>query len=431
MYHLMTVDELTRYAPGFAWKPFLDAKGFGAQSELIVETDTAVAKLASLFADTPVETWRSYLAFHTIDSLAEYLSPDWQQAHFDFYSGRLQGIKQRRPLKDRAIGHVSDYLGEPLGHAYVDRYFPPEYRTQMERLVANLRAAFRNRLEKNDWMDEPTRKEALAKLDGITSHIGYPDRWRDYSALRLDPTDLVGNAKAIAAFEDADSLAALKETRRDWQWSYSPQTVNAGYAPDLNSITFPAAILQPPFFDPNADPAVNYGAIGAVIGHELGHAFDDQGSQSDADGLLRNWWSDASRREFDKRVKVLVDQFDAYVPVEGMHVNGALTLGENIGDLGGVTVAYDAYHLSLRPAVDGPVIDGLTGDQRFFMAWAQVWRELSTSDAIRQQILSDPHSPGEFRANGALRNVDAWYSAFGVKEGDAFYLPEGKRAKIW
>ena len=432
MYHLMKTDELKSFAPEFNWTVFLDEKKFGDQAEIVIGTDTAVQNLAKLVAATPVEIWRSYLAFHYIDDFSEVLSDEWQQAHFEFYSHRLEGIAQRRPLKARAISFVSRMLGEPLGRVYARQYFPPEYRQQMEKLVANLRAAFRNRIDRNAWMDIATRKEAMAKLDAITAHIAYPDRWLDYTAVRLDATDLAGNVRAVSRFNEADSLAALTEPRRDWQWPYSPQTVNAGYDPSLNSITFPAAILQPPFFDPDADPAVNYGAIGAVIGHELGHAFDDQGSRQDADGALRNWWTDASRSEFDRRAAVLVDQYNRFSPIDGMHVNGALTLGENIGDVGGLTVAYDAYRLSVEQELGrAPDIEDFSGDQRFFLAWAQVWRTLATPDAQRQLVLSDPHSPGQFRTNGVVRNVDAWYAAFGVKEGDALYLPPDKRAKIW
>ena len=322
-------------------------------------------------------------------------------------------------------------LGEPLGASTPSATSRRNIASRWK-LVANLRAAFRNRLAQNAWMDVATRKEALVKLDAITSHIAYPDRWLDYSAVQLDPSDLAGNVRAVSRFNEADSLAALKEPRRDWQWAYSPQTVNAGYDPSLNSITFPAAILQPPFFDPKADPAVNYGAIGAVIGHELGHAFDDQGSRQDADGALRNWWTDESRAEFDKRAAVLVDQYNQFSPIEGMHVNGALTLGENIGDVGGLTVAYDAYRLSVEQELGrAPDIEDFSGDQRFFLAWAQVWRTLATPDVLRQLVLSDPHSPGQFRTNGVVRNVDAWYAAFAVKEGDALYLPPDKRAKLW
>jgi endothelin-converting enzyme/putative endopeptidase len=282
-------------------------------------------------------------------------------------------------------------------------------------------------------MDEATRKAALVKLAAIVKHVGYPDRWRDWSSVFFDPADPVGNRRKAVAFQRTDAIAMLGEKRREWQWGSPATEINAGYSPKMNSITFPAGILQPPFFDPNADDAVNYGAIGAVIGHELGHAFDDEGSQSDEKGALRNWWSDASRAEFSKRTAVLVQQFDAYVPLPGVHVNGELTLGENIGDLGGITIAYEAYRIFVDQEQGGkaPVIDGFTGDQRFFLSWGQLWRGFTTSDMARQNLLSDPHSPHEFRVNGSLRNVDAWYAAFGVKEGDKLYLPPDKRVRIW
>jgi endothelin-converting enzyme/putative endopeptidase len=282
-------------------------------------------------------------------------------------------------------------------------------------------------------MDDQTRAEALAKLEKVVSHVGYPEKWRDFSGLKFDAADLMGNLRQIVEFEAADARATLKETRRDWQWPLSPQEVNAGYVPDFNSITFPAAILQPPYFDPNADPAVNYGAIGAVIGHELGHGFDDQGSRSDGDGKLRDWWTQKSREQFGKRTAALVKQYNAFSPLEAMNVNGSLTLGENIGDLGGVSVAYHAYRNFAQEEYGGnpPVLDGLTGEQRYFLAWAQVWRTITTPDMLRQQLLSDPHSPAEYRVNGVVRNIDAWYDAFGVKEGDALYLPPSERISIW
>ncbi|MBX3578428.1 MAG: M13 family metallopeptidase [Rhizobiaceae bacterium] len=432
MYNLMPVSKLADFAPGFNWAAFLAEAGYGDQTEVVLQTDTAVQALAKLFAATPVETWRSYLAFHYIDSFADILSSDWQDFHFAFHSTRLSGVEKRRPLEPRAVAMVSALLGEPLGRVYVKHYFPPEYRAQMDMLVGNVVAAFRNRLQENAWMDAETRAEALKKLDAITTHIGYPDRWHNYSGVVLKPGDLVGNVKAISAFQHQDRLTALKGPRRDWEWIFTPQTINAGYSPDRNLIEFPAAILQPPFFDPNADIAVNYGSIGAVIGHELGHAFDDQGSRFDPDGILRNWWTPAAREEFERRAAVLVGQFDTFSPVEGMNVNGALTLGENIGDLGGLTVAYDAYRLAVEQGAEASRdLNDFTGDQRFFMAWAQVWRTLATPDVMRQLILSDPHSPGEFRVNGIVRNVDGWYSAFDVKQGDALYLPPDQRAKVW
>ncbi|MEN3951362.1 M13 family metallopeptidase [Iodidimonas sp. SYSU 1G8] len=433
MYTLMPVADLDKFAPEFPWTAYLAEKRFSDQKTIVIGTDTAVQKLARLFARTPIDTWRSYLMFHHIDDLAPLLSQEWEQAHFAFHNTRLLGIASQRPLDVRGIQFVSQVLAEPLGQAYVARYFPPESRAQMDRMVQHLKAAYRERITALTWMDDQTRAEALAKLEKVVSHVGYPEKWRDFSALTLDPADLVGNLRQIVEFEAADARATLKETRRDWQWPLAPQEVNAGYMADFNSITFPAAILQPPYFDPNADPAVNYGAIGAVIGHELGHGFDDQGSRSDGDGKLRDWWTKKSRDQFGKRTAALVKQYDAFSPIEGMNVNGSLTLGENIGDLGGVSVAHHAYRNFAKEEYGGdpPVLDGLTGDQRYFLAWAQAWRTITTQDMLRQQLLSDPHSPAEYRVNGVVRNIDAWYDAFGVKEDDALYLPPSERVSIW
>ena len=432
-YRLMGMDALQAYAPGFGWRAYLTEATLGQTQELVLTTDTAVQVLARLFAETDMETLKSYLAFHCIDERAPVLSEEWEKANFDFHVRRLAGVQEQRPLNDRALSFLSGEFGEVLGRAYARKYFPEDYREQMNRMVDHLRAAFCMRLEANAWMDEATRREAITKLDAIVSHVGYADRWRNVTSVSFDPGDLVGNWRRIAAFELADAVKALGEPRRDWMWAYPAMEINAGYSPQFNSITFPAGILQSPFFDPFADPAVNYGSIGAVIGHELGHAFDDQGSQSDATGALRNWWSDASRAEFRKRADMLVQQYGSYAPMEGMTINGELTLGENIGDLGGLTIAYDAYQMHVR-AVDGgkaPVIDGFSGDQRFFLAWAQLWRDYTTPAMKRQNLLTDPHSPGEFRANGTVRNFDPWYAAFGVDEGARMYLAPGKRVRIW
>lgn len=433
MYHLMKTSELAAYAPGFDWSAFLAEAGFADQAEIVVNTDTAIRRLASLLAKTPVETLRSYLLFHCIDSRAEYLAEQWQQAHFDFYGRRLAGIDQRRPLDKRAVEKISELLAENLGHAYVKRYFPSEYRAQLERMIDDVRGAYRQHLKDAPWMDEATRAEALSKLDRIRVHVAFPDRWHDFSTMHMDPADLVGNVQRRAEWSRSDDQARLKESRRDWEWPCDPQEINAGYVSSDNSITFPAAILQPPFFDPHADPAVNFGAIASVIGHEIGHAFDDEGSRSDGDGRLRNWWSAQSRAQFQKRTEALVSQYGAFSPVEGMHVNGKLTLGENIGDLGGLSIALDAYHRFVVEQQGGfaPVVDGFSGDQRFFLAWAQVWRIVSTPQAKRSRLLADPHSPGELRTNGVVRNLDAWYEAFSVKNGDRLYLAPRDRVRIW
>ena len=432
-YRLLSIAELQAYTPAFPWQTYLDAAGFGRPTELVLRTDTAIQKSAEIFKATDIETIKSYLAFHLVDDLAPNLTEEMERANFAFNSTRLHGIAEPEALDNRAQGFVKSTFGEIFGRAYAKAYFPEAYRAKMDRLIANIRAAFHKRLDANPWMDEATRKGAIVKLEAVVKHVGYPDRWRDWSSVTFNPTDLVGNRRKAEAFSRADAIAKLGEKRREWQWGYPTTDINAGYAPEMNSITFPAGILQPPFFDPYADDAVNYGAIGAVIGHELGHGFDDQGSQSDETGALRNWWTEGSRAEFSKRTAVLVQQFNGYSPLPGMKVNGELTLGENIGDLGGITIAYEAYRMFVDKEHGGkaPEIDGFSGDQRFFLSWAQLWRDYTTPDQARQNLLSDVHSPSEFRVNGALRNVDAWYAAFAVKEGDKLYLPQDQRVRIW
>lgn len=432
-YHLMTREQLKSYAPGFPWDRFFNAAGLGEAKEVVLKQDTGTQKLARLFGETDLETLKTHEAFHFLDGVAGLLGEDWEKAQFDFESGTLQGIKEQQSLPHRAQTFLHDSFGEILGRVYAKAYFPESSRKAMDQMVANLRAVYRKHLAEVAWMDEPTRKQALVKLDAIVSHIGYPDKWRDWSGVTFDPHDLIGNRRKISEFEHADAVRKLHEPRRDWEWEYPAMEINAGYAPSLNSITFPAGILQSPFFDAKADAAVNYGSIGAVIGHEIGHAFDDQGSQSDEKGALRNWWTEKSRNEFNARTAVLVEQYDAYSPIPGMHVNGKLTLGENIADLGGMSIAFEAYGMHVDQAHGGkaPVIDGFTGDQRFFLAWAQVWRDYTTPDTARRNLLMDAHSPGEFRANGTVRNFDPWYAAFGVKEDAKLYLAPEKRVKIW
>jgi endothelin-converting enzyme/putative endopeptidase len=407
--------------------------GFADQTQLKVVTDTAVRDTAKLFAATPVADLQSYLLFKTLDGWADSLSEPWVQAHFDFHRKTLMGVPQRRPAELEAVADVNGSFGEEIGRIYVDEYFGKTDRAQVAEMVDYLRATFRERIENNPWMDEATRRQALAKLDKIVSHIGFPDRWHDRSNVRISKDDLFGNQMRLLQWHRADSISKLSEPTRDWEFPYSAQEVNAGYMPSLNSITFPAGILQPPFFDPKADPAVNFGAIAAVIGHEIGHGFDDQGSRSDGDGKIRDWWTPAARAEFERRTAGLVAQFDQYEPVPGVHINGRQNLGENIGDLGGLSVAYAAYRKFVAEKQGGkaPVIDGYTGDQRFFLSWAQLWRNITQEAEERRRTLSDNHSAGEFRVNGVVRNVDAWYDAFNVKPGDKLYLPPDQRVKIW
>jgi endothelin-converting enzyme/putative endopeptidase len=430
---VMSPAELKTYAPGFDWDAFLAEQGFAGQTRIKVLADTSVRDTAALFAATPLRDLQSFLMFKTLDAWATSLSEPWVQAHFDFHGKRLQSTPTRRPAELESIAATSAVLGEEIGRLYVANYFGPADRATVTEMVGYLRAAYAERIAALDWMDAATRAEALRKLERITTKIGFPERWHDRSGVRILSDDLVGNKLRLGQWAHADSLKKLAEGVRDWEFAYTPQEVNAGYSPSANSITFPAGILQPPFFDPKADPAVNFGSIAAVIGHEIGHAFDDQGSRQDGEGKLRNWWTDASRAEFEKRTAGLVDQFNGYEVLPGLRVNGRQNLGENIGDLGGLAVAHAAYRRYVADKQGGkaPVIDGFSGDQRFFLAWAQLWRNINSEGEIRRKVLSDVHSPGEFRVNGIVRNVDAWYDAFGVKPGDKLYLPPEQRVRIW
>ena len=432
-YDLMDRADLDDFAPGFPWAEFFGERGLDGIDELVVNTNTAVQASAALFADTPVDTWASYHAFHWLNNHAPSLPAAFADAHFELFQQRLGGVEVQRPRDRRAINVVSGRLGELVGQVYVERHFPPAYREQMLDLVEYLRRAFRERLETLAWMDSETRTEALAKLEAFLPKIGYPDRWRDYSDVAIESDDLIGNFRRLGEWAWADSLARLDEPVREWEWFMSPQTVNAYYSSTRNEIVFPAAILQPPFFDPYADAAINFGAIGGVIGHEMGHGFDDQGSRSDSEGVLRNWWTDTSREQFEQRTAALIEQYNEFSPLPGMNVNGALSLGENIGDLGGLSIAHHAYQLYLDDHHDGqaPMLDGFTGDQRFFMAWSQVWRTIETEESLRARLLQGPHSPAMYRVNGVVRNIDAWYDAFEVGPEHALYIPAEERVSIW
>lgn len=433
MYRPMPAKDLPKFAPGFEWESYLKARGFGKEKKISVATSTAVQKLAKLFGETPVDTWKAFMTFHLLSSTSDSLSEDWQKARFEFFERKLQGIQQQRPLEVRAVASTNAYMGAQIGKLYVDRHFPPEHRAQVQTMVDYIRQSFADRISKLDWMDAPTKKEAQTKLAKVASYIGYPDRWKDFGSLVIKPDDLLGNSKRMVSWQRADELKKLSETRRDWEWPYAPQEVNAGYVATLNSITFPAGILQPPFFDPAADPAANFGAIAAVIGHEFGHGFDDQGSRSDGDGRLRDWWTPASRAEFDKRTAGLVEQYNGYEVVPGVFINGRQNLGENIGDLGGLSIALEAYrrYVADKQGGQAPIIGGLTGDQRFFLSWGQVWRGLVTPEKARNDVLTDNHSANRFRVNGVVRNIDAWYTAFNIGPNDKLYLPPEKRVRIW
>ena len=430
LYNPTTVAELTTAAPGFDWAGWARAAGLGDAAMLVAMNNTAFPGMASVFAETPVETLQSWQAFHVIDQASPYLSQAFVDNRFDFYGKVLQGQPENRPRWKRGVQLVDGSLGESLGKEYVARHFPAESKVQMEELVANLRRAMTARIEGLEWMSPETKQQALYKMSRFGVKIGYPEQWRSYDGLRLEPGDLYGNVERSAAFEWEWNLGKLNKPVDPLEWGMTPQTVNAYYNPPRNEIVFPAAILQAPFFDPNADPAVNYGAIGGVIGHEITHGFDDQGRKVDGDGVLRDWWTAEDAAKFEERAKVLGAQYSALSPFEGATVNGDLTMGENIADLGGLLLALDAYHMSLngQPA---PVINGLTGDQRVFLGWAQVWRENIRDEALRQQVTVDPHSPAQYRAAATVRNIDAWYEAFGVEPGDEQYLAPEARARIW
>jgi predicted metalloendopeptidase len=430
-YNKVRLAELGKLAPGYEWNSWLDAAGLSSKaSYLIVGQPTYLKAFAEVSNKTPLDTWKAYLAMHLIDAYAGYLSKNFVDARFDFHSKTLAGIEELEPRWKRGVGAVERAQGESLGKLYVAQYFPPERKARMEALVKNLLAAYKESINRLDWMSPATRKEAQAKLAKFTPKIGYPNKWKDYSKLVVKRDDLVGNvmrARVVAADRELDKLG--KPIDRD-EWGMTPQTVNAYYNPEMNEIVFPAAILQPPFFDANADDAVNYGGIGAVIGHEISHGFDDQGSQYDGDGNLRDWWTKADHKNFKAKTAMLVKQYNAFEPLKGYHVNGELTLGENIADNSGLAIAYKAYKISLK-GKPAPVIDGLSGEQRLYMGWAQVWRSKMREQQQIVQVKTDPHSPDAFRANGSLRNQPGFYEAFGVKQGDKMYLAPKERVIIW
>lgn len=429
-YNLMPIAEQVRTPGGLDWPAYWQAAGVAARYDVNVAQPSYLEGFSRLVADVDLETWRAYLKWNLLNSFAGYLSREFDQQNFDFYQRTLNGQQEPRPRWKRGVAAVNRMLGEVVGKVYVSRHFTPEAKVRMIRLVENLRAAYGASIDELDWLSPATKAEARRKLAAFTPKIGYPDRWRDYSALEIRPEDLVGNVMRTREFNHQDQLARLDEPIRDWEWGLTPQTVNAYYSPSRNEVVFPAAILQPPFFNLGADDAVNYGGIGAVIGHEMGHGFDDQGSQYDAEGNLKNWWTETDRTEFQLRTRGLVDQYGAYEPIEGLPINGELTLGENIGDLSGLTIAHKAYRMALA-GQEPPVIDGLTGEQRFFMGYAQIWRGKYTEAELRNRIATDVHSPTEYRALGSLANFTPFYEAFGVKEGDGMWRDPADRVKLW
>jgi putative endopeptidase len=429
-YNPMTLKELAAKAPGVDWKAFIDAGEMPVPKDISISQPTYVASLAKLVNSVPLDTWKPYLRMRLLDEFGTVLPQGYRDARFAFRGTALQGLKQDRPRWQKAVAMLNDSMGEALGQVYVAQYFPPAYKARMVELVDNLLKTYKTSIDGLTWMTPDTKKAAQDKLSKYTVKIGYPDKWRDYSALEVKAGDAAGNAARAARFEYLRNAVRVGKPVDRTEWGMTPQTVNAYYDPTKNEIVFPAAILQPPFFDMKADDAVNYGAIGAVIGHEISHGFDDQGSQFDGEGRLRNWWTEADRKAFEAITGKLVAQYSAYEPIPGSHVNGKLTLGENIADLSGLQIAYKAYKLSLdgKPA---PVIDGLTGDQRFYLGWSQAWREKLREERALQLVTIDPHSPPQFRANGAAVNSDGFQDAFGTKPGDGMYKAPEDRIRLW
>ncbi len=429
LYNPVAEKDLSARMPGFDWAAYLKAAGLAGQPRIIASQPSALTGAAKIVAATPMSTWREYLAFHQIDNAAPLLSKAFVDADFAFNGTVLSGTPQLKDRWKRGVDQVNGSLGEAVGQVYVQRYFPPAAKAKADELVKNLIAAFDQRLANLEWMAPETKVKARAKLAAFTPKIGYPDKWRDYSALKVVKGDVLGNADRAAEFEYNRQLGKIGKPVDRSEWFMTPQTVNAYANPLMNEIVFPAAILQPPFFDPNADPAVNYGGIGAVIGHEISHHFDDQGRKFDPKGNLVEWWTPQDAERFKTYTDKVVAQYGAYEPVAGMKVNGELTLGENMADLAGVNVAYDAYQISLK-GKPAPVIDGFTGDQRFFLGFGQVWQTKAREKAVQQQLKTDPHTPGNWRPY-VVRNLDAWYTAFNVKPGDAYYLAPADRIKVW
>ncbi len=429
-YNLKSVAELDQLTPGFSWARYLKAMEAEKTPGVVVRQPDYFQAMAQVLSTTPLPTLKQYLSFKVLDTFAPVLSSPFEQAHFDFNGKTLQGMVENRPRWKRGVEVVDGSLGEMVGKLYVERNFSPESKARMKEMVENLRKAFQQGIDQLEWMGPETKAQAQAKLSRFGVKIGYPEKWRDYSEVSVQKDDLVGNVKRADAFAVRYNLRKLGKPIDRAEWGMTPQTVNAYYSSTMNEIVFPAAILQPPFFNPEADDATNYGAIGGVIGHEFSHGFDDQGSRSDGEGNLRDWWSATDKEAFQQRTGMLVEQYAGFSPIDGMSVNGKLTLGENIGDLSGLSMAYKAYKLSLG-GKEASTIEGFSGDQRFFFGWAQVWRNIQRDDFLRQQLLTDPHSPAEYRVNGVVRNMPEFYSAFGVKEGDRAYLPPEKRVKIW
>ncbi|MBV8467398.1 MAG: M13 family metallopeptidase [Burkholderiales bacterium] len=430
LYNPMSIDELASKAPGLDWKAFQASAGLASQHDLVVAQPSAAVGIAKLMTEVPLADWKVYAKLHLLDDKAQMLPQAWRDANFAFHGTALTGTKAPRPRWQKSIAKLNEGLGEAVGQLYVEKNFPPENKARMVALVGNLLATYKDSIDKLSWMSDATKKQAQEKLALYTTKIGYPDTWRDYSKLNIMRGDVLGNDLRVARFEWARQVAKAGKPVDHKEWGMTPQTVNAEYNPLNNDITFPAAILQPPFFDMSRDDAYNYGAIGAVIGHEISHGFDDEGSQFDGHGKLSNWWTDEDRKAFNELGARLVAQFDGYEPLPGHHVNGKLTLGENIADLSGLQISYKAYLRSLGGKAP-ETINGMTAGQRFFVGWAEAWRSKERDENLLKDITSNPHAPDWIRANGAAINSDAFQAAFDLKPGDKMYKPEADRVRIW
>ena len=430
LYNKIPLDELPELMPNFAWDAYLTEAGVNNIDGLVVTQLDHMRALDAIISDTSMDDWKTYLTWSVLNGNANLLNQETDQQNFEFYSKTLRGVEEQLPSWKRAVSTVNSNLGEVVGKVYVSRHFSPEAKAGMLELVNNLIKAYEISIKELDWMGDETKTEALDKLSKFTPKIGYPDKWKDYSALDIEPDDLVGNIHRSALFVYETNLARQGGPVDKSEWNMTPQTVNAYYNPPLNEIVFPAAILQPPFFDLNAEDAVNYGGIGAVIGHEIGHGFDDSGSTFDGDGVLRNWWTEEDKAEFEERTSKLIEQYSAFKPFDDLNLNGEFTLGENIGDLGGLSIALLAYKLSLA-GEEAPTMDGYTGQQRVFIGYAQGWRGKTRDEALRHQVNTDPHSPRQYRVNGVVRNVPEFYEAFDISDTDALYLKSEERVKIW
>lgn len=430
LYNNLEVSALSDLMPNFAWSAYLQEAQLQNLDNIVITQLDYMRALDGIIVDTDIATWQQFLQWGLIQANATRLTAQLDKANFDFNGKVLHGIEQQRPQWRRAVELLNDNVGEIIGKVYVKKHFPPAAKERMMAMIDNLLKAYEVSIKELDWMTAETKRQALDKLAKFTPKIGYPDKWHDYSDLTIDENDLFGNMQRASLVRYQQMLDKQQGPVQKHEWAMTPQTVNAYYNPPMNEIVFPAAILQPPFFDMKADDAANYGGIGAVIGHEIGHGFDDSGSTFDGDGVLRNWWTDADKQEFKQRTSQLVTQYSEFVALPDLHVNGEFTLGENIGDLGGISIALKAYKMSLQ-GKEAPVLDGFTGEQRVFISFGQIWATLYRDEALRNQVQTDPHSPAPFRANGSVRNVAEFYQAFDVKPTDALYLPPEQRVKIW